>query len=210
MNTIYIYKDYAMMLIKHKGEYYRVYFDVEDIDLVQKYKWSLNSTGYAYNAKHDILLHRLIMQDELKGREEMFVDHINHDVKINTKSNLRVVSKSENCRNRQSIGKSGVSNIKWRADRHSWYVEFKHYGSKSFKDFFSAFDYRNKKAKELYGEYAFIPEQIEVYTTTDLREVGKLESNGFHYIICQSNEICDTFVYVYSHELKELLGHEEE
>lgn len=209
MNTIYSYGSYAIMVISHKGENVQVYIDKDDIELVQKYKWNISSEGYVYNSKHDILLHRLIMQNELEGREEMFVDHINHNVKINTKSNLRVVSKSENCRNRQPVGKSGIANLRWIKDRGSWKVEFKGH-SKNFKDFFTAFDYRNKLAQEMYGEYAFIQEQIEVYTTTDLREVALLETNDFHYIICQSNEIYDTFVYVYSHELKQLLGHVEE
>ena len=213
MNTIYMYKNYAMMIITSKGENHRVYVDLEDVKLVKQYKWHISSAGYVYSSKDKILLHRLIVQHHSNYSKEdlqnLDIDHADNNPLNNTKKNLRVSTRSENCRNRQPIGKSGVLNIRWIKDRGSWKVEFKGH-SKNFKDFFTAFDYRNKKAKELYGEYAFIQEQIEVYTTTDLREVGKLEANGFHYIICQSNEICDTFVYVYSHELKELLGHVEE
>ncbi len=214
MNTIYTYKDYALMLIKHKGEYYRVYFDVEDIDLVQKYKWSINSTtGYVYCSTEDILLHRLIMQDEINKLEGTgVIDHISHNKLDNTRKNLRVVTYSDNNRNRDNtdLGKSGVSNIRWIPDRHSWKVEFKGRGAKSFKNFFDAFEYRNKRAVELYCESAFLQKEIEIYTTTDLQEVSLLESQGFHYIICTSGEIYDTFVYVSSKKLKELLGHEVE
>lgn len=210
MNTIYSYGSYAIMVISHKGENVQVYIDKDDIELVQKYKWNISSEGYVYNSKHDILLHRLIMQNELEGREEMFVDHINHDIKINTKSNLRVVSKSENCRNRQPLGKSGVSNIRWRPERHSWKVEFKNYGAKSFQNFFEAFDYRNAKAIELYGEFAHLQQEFELYYTNCLKEVALLESQGFHYILCSNGEVCETFVYILSEQMKELLGHVEE
>ena len=214
MNEIYIYKNnYALMLIKHKGEYYRVYFDVEDIELVQKYKWSISNTGYVYCSTEDILLHRLLMQDEINKLEGTgVVDHISHNTLDNTRKNLRVVTYSDNNRNRDNtdLGKSGVSNIRWRKDRGMWKVEFKGKGAKSFKNFFDAFEFRNKRAMELYGESAFLQKEIEIYTTTNLQEVGLLEANGFHYIICTSSEICDTFVYVYSHKLKELLGHIEE
>lgn len=216
MNKFFTYKnkDYAMMVVFSKGENHCVYVDLEDVELVRSYTWNITSVGYVYCSTNNILMHRLIVKHHSNYSEDEFknldIDHKDHNTLNNTKKNLRVSTRSENCRNRQSVGKSGVSNIRWRPERHAWYVEFKHYGSKSFKDFFSAFDYRNKKAKELYGEFAYLPQEFELYYTNCLKEVALLESQSFHYILCSNGENGETFVYILSEQMKELLGHEEE
>lgn len=69
--------------------------DKEDYDKVKCYKWTLTSENYVMNKASGILLHRLIMNCP----DDKVVDHINHDTLNNTKSNLRIVSRSENCRN---------------------------------------------------------------------------------------------------------------
>ena len=213
-NKLYIYKDYAMMVIFSKDESHRVYVDLEDVELVKRYKWNISSAGYAYCSTNNILMHRLIVQHHSNYSKEEFknldIDHADHNPLNNTKKNLRVSTRSENCRNRQPLGKSGVSNIRWRPERHSWKVEFKNYGAKSFQNFFEAFDYRNAKAIELYGEFAHLQQEFELYYTNCLKEVALLESQGFHYILCSNGEVCETFVYILSEQMKELLGHVEE
>ena len=214
MNTIYMYKNYAMMIITSKGENHRVYVDLEDVKLVKQYKWHISSAGYVYSSKDKILLHRLIVQHHSNYSKEdlqnLDIDHADNNPLNNTKKNLRVSTRSENCRNRQPVGKSGVLNIRWIPNRHSWKVEFKHYGSKNFKDFFEAFDYRNQKAIELYGEFVHLQQEFELYYTNCLQEIALLESQGFHYILCSNGEVCETFVYILSEQMKELLGHVEE
>lgn len=68
--------------------------DTEDLDKVKDIKWKLNNNGYAvnYSGKKNITLfmHRIVL-----GVDEP-VDHINHNKLDNRKSNLRVITKSQN------------------------------------------------------------------------------------------------------------------
>lgn len=68
--------------------------DTEDLDKVKYTKWKLSTSGYAMNTpkysgcnKH--------MSREILGTDQ-FVDHINHNTLDNRKSNLRIVTKSQN------------------------------------------------------------------------------------------------------------------
>lgn len=79
--------------------------DKEDWDLIKNHKWSVahsysahKEIFYAITAYYDnetkksIMMHRLILQPP-KG---LIVDHINHDGLDNRRSNLEVVTYSEN------------------------------------------------------------------------------------------------------------------
>lgn len=78
--------------------------DTEDVGKVKYTKWKLSNSGYVMNApkfspsnKH---LSRIILGIET------FVDHINHNTLDNRKSNLRVVTKSQNQMNSNHTGVS--------------------------------------------------------------------------------------------------------
>lgn len=146
-----------------------VFLDAEDYENLKNFKWSYHSQGYAFTRtsrklgkrKH-ILMHRMIMNVNDSTQE---VDHINGNRLDNRKVNLRIVTRSENGRNQlpQKRNKSskykGVSfykpTKKWRAS-----IKFnkKSYNLGYFvSEIDAALEY-NKKAKELFGEYAKLNE----------------------------------------------------
>lgn len=154
--------------------------DAEDYDLVKDYKW-YKSRGYI-TTKHDkktMSLHRLIMNFPA-GLE---VDHINgvrHDCR---KSNLRIVTKSQNAMNanrqcRNTSGYKGVSyhaahkgKKKWRAciGINRVWTEIGHYLTA-----LEAAQAYNARAIELFGEYA----RINDLENGGKRDISILERSG--------------------------------
>ena len=204
MNKIYIYTSYAMIRIeKRTGEVTYAYIDVEDVPLLEGYHFSLNSRGYAYDSTKGVLLHRLIMD----AKEDEIVDHKNNrNILDCTRANLRKCTQAENNANRKSLNKLGVKNIRYRFDRQKWYAEFKGYGGKMFDSFYEAFNYRNKKAVELFNDYAYLQECYELYKTNNEEEAMYLYQNGFHWI----DYIDGTYIYILSEQLKKELTLDQE
>lgn len=100
----------VMDLYNHKSEVVaRTIFDTEDLDRVKDIKWTLNSAGYVYNPRFiyrgvkGVLMHSLIMETKDP------IDHKNHDTLNNRKSNLRIVTPTQNMMNRECIGISKVA-----------------------------------------------------------------------------------------------------
>lgn len=95
--------------------------DVADLDLVRPYSWS-SSNGYAAHKteKDKVYMHRLIMG--LGKGDKRYVDHINGDTGDNRRSNLRIVTMSENLRNmrRQAPHSSRFKGVTWDARRETW------------------------------------------------------------------------------------------
>lgn len=97
-----------------RGKYAIV--DVDDLDVVGRRSWFMTGTDdHPYAATRDstgpVTLHRLLMRPPKMAH----VDHINGDTLDNRRSNLRVVSASENIANsrrRTRIGKSGFLGVK--------------------------------------------------------------------------------------------------
>ena len=198
MNKIYIYTSYAMIeLKKRNGEIYYAYIDVEDVSLLEGYHFSLNAKGYAYDSTKDVLLHRLIMN----AKDGEFVDHKNHNTLDCTRANLRICSSSENSSNRKCINKLGISNIRYRFDKNRWAVEFKGRDSKLFSAFHEAFNYRNKKAVELFGDYSYQQECYELYKTNNEEEVMSLYNRGYRWIDYTDG----TYTYILSEQLRKEL-----
>lgn len=99
--------------------------DTEDLFKVIPYKWSFNDK-YKYvksNVCPEKRLHRFILNAP-KGME---VDHINRDPTDNRKSNLRLVTSSENSLNRaiQSNNKTGYRCISFDKLRKKYVVSIK-------------------------------------------------------------------------------------
>lgn len=113
-NEIEIYDIYAKLKIynKYGEEVAETIIDREDVDRVRYIKWKL-SHGYVLNNSKrkgsTIYLHRVVLDTD------QFVDHINHNILDNRKSNLRIVTKSQNQMNVNYKGVSKTKEDKWYA-----------------------------------------------------------------------------------------------
>ncbi len=74
-----------------------------DYDELMKYRWHLNTKGYAVSPKAPVrLMHRFIMVDHLHtDPKKRWVDHINGNRIDNRRTNLRMATHHENAANRK-------------------------------------------------------------------------------------------------------------
>jgi len=102
------------------------YFDIEDYDIIKDYCWHINKNGYVVNKtnKKPILMHRLVMGvDNISS--ELEVDHIHHKTNDNRKSELRIVTSSQNKMNKdkQVNNTSGVRGIWFNKNLNRWVAD---------------------------------------------------------------------------------------
>ena len=140
-----------------KGEAF--YFDLEDYDLIKDYYWYITDSGYVktcYNRK-GILFHRLVM-NVLDSK--YLVDHIAHITVDNRKSQLRIVTDSENQMNKclQSNNKTGVPGLIKKDDRWEVYITVNKncifLGSSKNKE--EAIKIRRDAEEKYFGEYSYL------------------------------------------------------
>lgn len=114
-NGLHVYGDitYVDLYNKNCEVIAQAIIDTEDINKIRYTKWKLSGSGYAMNTpkykgrtKH--------MSREILGVND-FVDHINHNTLDNRKSNLRVVTKSQNQMNANYKGVTELSSGKFGA-----------------------------------------------------------------------------------------------
>ena len=134
------------------------YFDREDFELVSQYCWYKIRKGYicAHHGKSTISLHRLVMG--AKPYEK--IDHINHQMENACKSNLRVVSKSQNASNAQlsKANTSGVTGVSYDRRKGKWLAQLVHEGQhfqKKFGSFEEAVAARKAAEEKYFGEYSY-------------------------------------------------------
>jgi len=136
--------------------------DDEDFVELNRYRWHVQSdkrTGKCYVMRNYILsdgrktkrfLHRLIM----KAKYIQIIDHIDGNPLNNQKSNLRFCSQLQNAanrnKNRNKVGYKGV--YKTKSGKYRVKISCYHLGTFA-KEQDAALTY-NKKAVELYGEFA--------------------------------------------------------
>lgn len=98
-----------------------------------------------------VFLHRLVMQ-----QASDIIDHINGDTADNRRSNLRVVSQSENSQNRNKLNSnnsSGVTGVYWSKRERRWMVYVRPQGVSIYIGRFNTKDAAvkaNEKARALY------------------------------------------------------------
>lgn len=114
---------------------YEAIVDADDYDMIMQWKWSAQRVQGGVRAvrsgprgkhieKREVFkMHRVIMS----APTGTIVDHINHDMLDNRKSNLRICTAKENSRNRRSaIGsKSRYIGVNWSNRYRKWEARLK-------------------------------------------------------------------------------------
>lgn len=142
------------------------YFDLEDYDKIKDYCWNIDDNNYIKtyddNRKMKISMHRLIMgliNDDNKTK--IYVDHKKHITYDNRKSELRIVTNTENQMNKikQSNNNSGVPGVSWHKRDKVWvsYITLnknKIYLGK-YKNFEDAVNVRKDAEEKYFGKYSY-------------------------------------------------------
>jgi len=139
--------------------------DAEDYEWLCKYKWYAQRVKRNYYARNRrkggvVSMHRVI----LNAPRGLVVDHINHNSLDNRKKNLRLCTVAENCRNRRPSKRKnklskykGVSfDKKRKIFRAIICRNKKQYFLGNFKNETDAAKAYDKKARELFGEFAYL------------------------------------------------------
>lgn len=125
-----------------------------DYPKLRKYEWYLNAKGYVIrNSKASEGSHTTYgMGREILGApKHLYVDHKNRDILDNRRSNLRLATHGENCRN--SSRKAGLKGIRKQASgRYAARVCEHHLGT--FDTLAEAVSAYNQQVKKLYGKFA--------------------------------------------------------
>jgi hypothetical protein len=137
----------------------QVVIDVEDYDMIKQFKWYSDTKTKMITNNQIGFLSRFIMG---VSDPQLLVDHINHDRLDNRKENLRVCIHAENIRNQltRSTNTSGYKGVTWHKKYKRWQAQIGYNGKvitigrfKNKKDAALAY---NKKALELFGEFAYL------------------------------------------------------
>ena len=139
-----------------------VIIDDDMFEFINRYKWHYNG-HYAMRGTRDsdgksktVYMHREVIVAN-KGE---IVDHINRNPLDNRKSNLRICNTYQNSMNRsnRSNNTSGYKGVSWFKRDSNWVSHIRLYGKSMnigyFSSKISAAKAYDKKAKELFGEFA--------------------------------------------------------
>ena len=139
--------------------------DAEDYDRLNKYKWHALKGQRNYYARNHrpngtVLMHRVI----LNAPRGLVVDHINHNGLDNRKRNLRLCTAAQNSQNRRPRTRpnktSKYKGVTFDKNRNRFAAYIKHnkkaYFLGRFKDETDAAKAYDKKAKELFGQFAYL------------------------------------------------------
>jgi hypothetical protein len=138
--------------------------DAEDYARLSQYQWcAVEKARTCYAKTFDLdgailSMHRVVANAP-KG---LLVDHINHNGLDNRKSNLRLCTNSQNLQNKRprSGCTSKYKGVYWHKDRKKFCAKI-HLNRKAihlgyFKDEIEAAKAYDKKAIELFGEFAYL------------------------------------------------------
>ena len=165
------------IIIRSKGIDYICLFDIQDQDLVCRYRWSLHSAGYAQTTinKKSVLMHRLILG--IIDNPEIEADHKFHNKLDNRRAKIRICTHSENRRNSRKLKESSQSQYKGvYRDQNKWHAQImqgdrvKNLGR--FRSEVTAGKVYDNEARQEYKDFAFL-------NFPDFKEVNQLSISGF-------------------------------
>lgn len=140
----------------YKGEEF--YFDLEDYDKIKDYRWYIDKYGYVVARKLNqdkmVKLHKLLLPN-------VEVDHIFHKKYDNRKSELRIVTRSQNNMNHglRNDNTPGVVGICWAKRENKWLARITVDGKEIFLGYFDKFEDAVKARKEAeekyFGEFSY-------------------------------------------------------
>ena len=170
--------------------------DEQDFDRVNQYKWySIDNDGTGKRCyatckigKSTVYMHRMVVGAQ--GGES--VDHIDGNGLNNSRSNLRLVTQSQNNMNQRvrEDNTSGHKGISWCPDREKYQVyiniDRKRKSLGRYKTLEEAIYVRDQAVKSHYGEYArensSLPEEVQIEPQRaiprTLRRTGGNNSSG--------------------------------
>ncbi len=160
-NDVVYYKDHAAIILRtnHHVKLCEVLVDLEDVQMLLKHRWNYSHTGYAMSTLIGCM-HTLL----LKQPKHLMCDHINRNKLDNRKSNLRPATISQNNQNTgiKSTNTSGYKGVYFRKDTKKWVARVTNgkdiYNLGCFTTPEDAALVYNAKAKELFGEFAYLNE----------------------------------------------------
>ena len=155
-----------------KGEQF--YFDKKDYDLIKNHCWHIKKdVGYVMTNidRKLVRMHRFILG--LTNKDDVDVDHINHNENDNRRCNLRITTHSNNNKNTKLNCKntSGYTGVCYEKRRQRWFAQIvvdghnKYLGSSKNKE--DAIKLRKAAEEKYFGEYSYdnsmcVAEQIKV------------------------------------------------
>ena len=135
-------------------------FDKEDFDKVKNFTWYVNDQGYVISTKSNmyhkrVRLSRLVM-DVQDGFE---VDHINHDLLDNRKTNLRLVTNQQNLFNQQKPKNNTSGFVGVVQHGNKWVAQIMYNGKIKYLGIFNTLEEASSvystTAQKLFGEYMY-------------------------------------------------------
>jgi hypothetical protein len=149
--------------LNKKNDDRRIIVDDEDYERTSKIHWSVGGKGsisISHNSSsgRTIQIGRFILNE---NRSEYQVDHINRNPFDNRKTNLRICTHHQNQMNRglRSDNKSGFKGVAFEKGKW-WSARIKYKEKRIFIGFFKekieAAKAYNEKAKEIFGEFAWL------------------------------------------------------
>lgn len=167
---------------KHAGKYF-AQVDDEDYEYLMQFNWFADIKKWGVYAKRNTWEkvskkrgHKAMQNEIMNPPKGMVVDHIDHNPSNNQKNNLRICTPKQNSQNRAPLKKQTSSKyigVQWAKRNHKHKLRFgelktychgywvarvkadkKEYHLGYFKDENEAAIAYNKKAIELFGEFA--------------------------------------------------------